>query len=138
MPTTVNIADATRDDMMDQITANIDAGAAAGYIEIRSGTKPADANTAPSDGALLCTITLADPSFGASSNGVITLDATPVLTDTAVATGTASWARCYDSDDNAVLDGTVGTAGETFTITSVSVVNGQTVNLTAGTLTLAP
>jgi hypothetical protein len=137
MTTTVHIADATRDDMMDQITANLDAGAAP-TIEIRSGTQPADADTTAT-GSLLATLTLdGTASFGPSSNGVITLDATPALTTTAVATGTASWARVKDGSGTTVFDGSVGTSGEVFTITSVSIVSGQTVNLTAGTLTLAP
>lgn len=137
MATTIKIADATRNAMMDAVTAAIDAGTA-GYIEIRSGTQPANANTAVT-GSLLVTLTLdATASFGASAAGVITLDATPVITATAVATGTATWARIFDSAGNAVLDGSVGTSGEAFTITSTSIVSGQTVNLTAGTLTLAP
>jgi len=133
----IHIADATRDDMMDQITANIDAGTA-GYIEIRSGTQPADADTAVT-GTLLATLTLdATASFGASSNGVITLDATPAISATAVATGTASWARVFSSAAASILDGSVGTAGTDFIITSTSITSGQTVTLTAGTLTLAP
>jgi len=133
----IHISDAVRDDMLDAITAAVDAGTGAGYIEVRSGTQPADADTTAT-GTVLAEFTLADPSFAASSNGVITLDADPDISATAAATGTASWARCYDSNDVAIFDGSVGTSGTDFIITSTSITSGQTVNLTAGTLTLAP
>jgi hypothetical protein len=43
-----------------------------------------------------------------------------------------------DSNGVTVLDGSVGTTGTDFIITSTSITSGQTVTLTAGTLTLAP
>lgn len=131
----VRILAAVRNAMLDEIAAAVDAGASPGYIEIRSGTRPADADTAAT-GTVLATITLADPAFSAAASGVLTLDADPDLTATASATGTASWARVYQSGGTAVFDGSVGTSGTDFTISSTSITSGSTVNLTAGTLTL--
>jgi hypothetical protein len=132
----INIATPVANDMLDVIAAAVDAGAAEGYIELRSGTKPVNADTSPADGALLATFTLEDPSFAAATARAMALDASPVISSTAVATGTASWARAYDSDDNVVFDGGVGTSGEVYIIASVSITSGQTVNLTVGSLSL--
>ena len=115
----IHISDAVRDNMMNAITTAVDGGAGAGYIEVRSGTQPADADTTAT-GTVLVEFTLVDPSFAASSNGVITLDADPDISATASATGTASWARCYNSSDVAIFDGSVGTSGTDFIITATS------------------
>lgn len=132
---TIRIKATVRDAMLDALVDAADAGAAAGTIQIRSGTQPANADTAAT-GTLLATFTLADPAFDAASAGSVAIDADPDLTTTAVATGTASWARVLDSDGNTVFDGSVGTSGTDFTITSTAITNGQTVTLTAGTITL--
>lgn len=132
----ITIATPTANAMLDQIAADVDAGSAEGYIELRSGTKPANADTAPPDGALLATFTLEDPSFAAATARSMDLDAAPDISATAVATGTASWARVYDSDDNTVFDGDVGTSGTVFIIASTAITNGQTVNLTVGALSM--
>ena len=47
----------------DAVVDRLDAGAAAGYIEIRTGSQPATADTAAT-GTLLGTLTLSDPAFG--------------------------------------------------------------------------
>lgn len=132
----IKLSEAARNARLNAITTLVDGGASPGYIEVRSGTRPANVNTAAT-GTVLATFTLADPSFGAAAAGVITLDADPDISATAAATGTASWARGYDSTGAAVFDGDVGTSGTDFIITSVSITSGQTVTLTAGTLTEA-
>lgn len=133
----LHFATATRNAMLDAIATALNAGSGAAYIEVRSGTQPANANTAAS-GTVLATITLTDPAQdGAASAGVLTIDADPDISATAAATGTASWARVYDSTGAAVFDGSVATSGGDFTITSTSITSGQTVTLTVGTLTLA-
>jgi hypothetical protein len=137
MANTVHIAAAVRDDMMDALAAAIDAGAAGATLEIRSGTQPANAD-ATATGTLLVTFTFADPfNDTPSSGGVLTIDAAPDLSATAVAGGTATWGRLKDSNGNTILDGSVGTSGSTFNITSTTIVSGQTVTLTSGGFTLA-
>src|SRR3972149_1624582 len=114
------IKKATRSAASDGVVDLFDAGASAGYMEIRASSQPAAPADAPT-GALLVTIPLNDPGFGASSNGVATMDNTPEPEGTAIATGTAGWFRVYDSNDAARLDGSV---------TDVLV------KLTAGTVTM--
>lgn len=131
---TLRFAVAGRNAGLDARLDRMDAGVGAGVIKIYSGSQPATGDTAAS-GTLLATFTCADPAWGASTGGVKTLDADPDLTTTAAATGTAGWARCEDSAGVAVMDGSVGTASTDFIINSTSITSGQTVNLTAGTVT---
>lgn len=118
------------------VAALPDADVGAGSIQIRTGAQPASANNAAT-GTLLATVTLADPAFGAAVAGVATLDATPVLSTTGVAAGTAGWFRMLDNSGDTVLDGSVtatGGGGELeLNTTTISV--GVTVQITAGTLT---
>jgi hypothetical protein len=121
--------------MLDTLVDRVDAGAAAGTIKVYSGAPPADADTAPS-GTLLATFTLTDPAFDAASAGSVAIDADPDLTTTAVAAGTAGYARVADSDGVTVFDGIVGTTGTDFIITSTTIASGQTLTLTVGTIAL--
>lgn len=131
----IRIAATVREDMMDAVEAALDAGGAAATLEIRTGSQPADADTAAS-GTLLATLTLNDPA-GVQAAGVITIDVTPAITATAGNTGTAGWGRLKDSTGATVLDGSVGTSGADFIIDSTSITSGQTVALVAtSTLTL--
>ena len=132
---TTRLSVTTRNAMQDQVTAVVDAGVGPGTIKVYTGAQPATADTAAS-GILLVTITLNDPSFGASASGVITADVDPIPTGTAGADGTAGWARVADSDGNAVMDGSVAEAGADFTISTTAITTGQDVNLNAATLTL--
>lgn len=133
----VRFATATRNAAQDARAAKVDGGAGPGYLEVRTGAQPANANTAAS-GTLLVTITLDDPAFGAgSSAGVLTADVSGTPTGTAVATGTAGWGRIYDSAGNAVVDGSVTASGGggDFIISSTSITSGQDVELTSLTIT---
>jgi putative cofactor-binding repeat protein len=64
---------------------------------------------------------------------VLTLDVTPAITDDALADGTAGWGRFLDSDDEAVVDGAVGSE---ITLSDTSLETGQTVTVVSATLTL--
>jgi hypothetical protein len=123
-----------RSGIADYLAGRLDTGSGAGYIEIRSGTRPAGPATTAT-GTLLATVTLADPAFGAASSGVSTL--TNPASVTAVATGTASWFRAFASDGTARFDGRVTATGGggDLTLTSVSITSGQSVDVTGGTLT---
>lgn len=132
----IRLPTAARNAACDAVVDLVDAGPAAGTMQIRSGAQPASAND-PATGTLLATLTLADPAFGAAAAGVATLDATPVLTTTGVAAGTAGWFRVFDSNGNTVFDGSItATAGGgdlTFATTTISV--GLEVRITGGTYT---
>lgn len=123
--------------MVDAFAALPDAGASAGYIEIRTGTAPATPETAAT-GTLLGTLTLSDPAFGAATTAnpsVATLGT--VTGDTSAdATGTATWARVYDSDNNACMDLTVGTASADLIMSTTSITSGYPIDITSGSLSL--
>jgi hypothetical protein len=119
-------AAAVRTSRMTQVLNAIDAGAAAGKLKI--GTTAM--------GTVLATLTLADPS-GTVSGDVLTLDFDPDISDTSADnSGTAAAATITDSDDNVIVSGlTVGTSGTNIVLDSVSITAGQTVTITAGTIT---
>lgn len=120
-----------RNNMLDEITTDIDAGAGAGTLRIYDGTQPATGGTATT---LLAELTLSDPSCAAASGGVLTFSS--ITSDTSAnATGTATWFRIVDSDTNFVLDGTVGTSGADINFDSVSFVTGGTVAISSLTIT---
>lgn len=121
---------ATRNNMLDEITALIDAGAGAGSLKIYDGTRPANANTAVGGQTLLAELPLSDPSFPAASSGAMTANA--ITADTSAdASGAASWFRIEDSDGNAVIDGDVGTTGSDLNLATVSISAGVEVSITS-------
>lgn len=121
----------------DAIVDLVDGGSGAGYVEIRSSSQPATANTAAT-GSVLATITYSDPAFGSASSGTATADITPALTVAASATGTAGWFRVYDSSATAVFDGsiTVSGGGGDMTVNTVSLVSTVNFTITAQTVTM--
>lgn len=133
----VRVADTTRDAMMDEFDTQCNAGTPPALIRIYDGTQPATADTAITSQVLLAELTAANPMWGASSNGVLTLG---TVTDdsSANATGTASWARIVTGTANAtVFDCDVGTSGATINLNTVSIVAAGTVSITSGSMTFA-
>lgn len=111
---------------MNAVVTQIDAGTAAGKLKIRTAAD-----------AVLATITLTDP-CGTVTNGVLTFDFDPDISATAGASGTAANAIITDSDDVTIISGlTVGTSGTDIVLDSTSITSGQTVTITAGTITHA-
>jgi hypothetical protein len=106
----------------------IDASATAGTLEIGTAAMA----------SVLATFTLADPS-GTISGAVLTLDFDPDISDTSADnSGTAAAARIKNGDGTDIITGlTVGTSGTDIILDSVSITAGQTVTLTAGTITHA-
>lgn len=132
----IKLTTALRNNIMDQVTADIDSGAGAGTLKIYDGTQPAGPDTAITSQVLLVTITFNDPSFDPASGGAIVADVTPALSGTAVATSTATWFRIEDSDSNAVADGSAGDVGsEDLVLNTDAIVTGVTVEVTSMTLT---
>ena len=115
---------ALRNTRMTVVCDVIDVGAGAGSLQIGMIVM----------GAVLATIALADPSASIAS-GVLTLLGVP-LSVAASGTGTAAEARIRDSNSADVVTGlTVGTSGTNIVLDSVSITTGQTVRITAGTIT---
>jgi len=129
----LSFIEALQNSMLDQIDADIDAGASAGTIRIYDGTRAASPATAVSGQTLLAELTFSDPS-GTVSGGVWTAAS---ITDDSSAnnTGTAEWFRIVDSDANVVMDGDVGTSGSDLNLNTVSITSGGTVSITSFTIT---
>ena len=106
-----------------------------GFMQIYTGTQPATPDTALSGNTLLATLTLSATAFGASSAGTKTANA--ITSGTAVATGTATFARFFKSDDStAVLDMSVGTSGTDCILNDVNITTGGTVAITSATVSM--
>jgi hypothetical protein len=122
---------ATRNNMLDAITTDIDAGAGAGLLRIYDGSRPATGGTATT---LLAELTLTDPAAAAASSGVLTFSS--ITSDSSAnATGTATWFRIVDSSSNMVIDGDVGTSGSDLNLDNTSINTGQTVAVSSATIT---
>jgi hypothetical protein len=73
---------------------------------------------------------------GSVSGSVFTVDCVPALTVAASATGTAALAEFRNNAGTTVVSGlTVGTSASDIILNSVSITSGQTVTVTAGTIT---
>lgn len=132
----VLLTPAVRNAAADAVVDRADAGAAAGQLQIYTGTLPADPDTPT--GTLLATFTLNDPAYGAAESGVAVLDVTPAITATGAAAGDAGWGRITDSDGTTVFAGTVTATGGggDFTMSTVTVSVGLTITVTSGTVTM--
>jgi hypothetical protein len=131
----MRISQARRNAMLDTLTS----AASAGKLRIYTGSRPADPDTAIGAVTLLAELTMNATAFGASSGGVLTANA--ITSDaSADATGTAGWARLWQSNGTTpIIDLTVtatGGGGEVqFSTTSFVATN--TVSLSSFTITLA-
>jgi len=117
---------------LSDVAANAQANAAAallnsGTIQIFSGTQPVNANTALAGNTLLATLTLGSTAFGGAVAGVIT--ANPITSGTAVADGTATFARWYESNGTTVVwDEQVGISGAALNLNTIAIVTGGLVS----------
>jgi hypothetical protein len=133
---TIKISTAARNAACDAVVDLLDGGASFGKIRIYDGSQPAGPGTAIGAQVLLAEFTLEDPAFGSAATGVATLDATPVLTTTGVAAGTATWFRALDSNNLAVFDGSAGTSGTDLILNTATVSVGVNLECSAGTITM--
>jgi len=130
------ISTAARNAAADAVVDLVDAGSGAGYIEIRTGAKPAGPDSAAT-GTLLATLPMSDPAFGAAAVGVATASA--ITNDSSAdASGTAGHFRIYDSDDAGIVDGDAGLSGSgaELILDDVDIVAGGTVSISALTVTM--
>lgn len=122
---TIRLNTAMRNTIADNIASII------GYatLKVYTGTQPATGDTAAT-GTLLVEITL--QGFNAAASGQVTLSTASPVQGTAVASGTAGWARLTDGMNN--FDGSVGTSGTDFIINTTAITLGGTVTLTGCTI----
>ena len=122
----VTYTSAVKQARMTAVATAIDAGSGPGYIEIGTAGMA----------AILATIALTDP-CGTASGPVLTLTM-PHSDTSADNTGTAAAARIRTSAATDIITGlTVGTSGADINLDSVSITAGQTVTITAATITHA-
>ena len=122
----VTLTTAARNAACNAIVDLIDAGAGAGTLELLL----ANASTE------VATLTFSDPAFGNAATGVATASA--ITSDTS-ATGNASAAtiaKFLDSDATEVLRCTVGTSGADINLSNNVIATGETVAITALTVTV--
>jgi hypothetical protein len=121
----VNYSSGLKTTRMAAVITAVDAGAGPGTLEICTAAYA----------SVLATITLADPSF-TESGGVITMATVPRTDTSADNTGTAAIARIKDSNANIIISGlTVGVGTGDIQLNSTSIASGQSVSITAGTIT---
>jgi hypothetical protein len=129
MAPTPTLAAATRTALGTSLNTLINTGST---IDIYSGTRPTNPDTAPSGGAtVLATIALGTPPFNASA-GVLTINDPAAVT--ATATGTAAWFRLLNGSDAAILDGSVSATGGggDLQLATTAITTGLSVDITAG------
>lgn len=126
----IGMVTALRNDRLQKIIDRIDAGTGAGKVRIYNGTRPATGGAATT---LLAELTLSDP-CGTINTGVLTFSA--ITNDSAAdATGTATWARILDSDNNFVMDMNVSTSGAELNFATVSFVANAIISITSFAIT---
>jgi hypothetical protein len=126
----VTYASGVKDARMTAVRDQIDAGGAAGKLEICTSAY----------GSILATITLgySGASTGTVSSGVLTLAGFPRSDTSADNSGTAAVARIRTSANADVITGlTVGTSGSDINLDSTSITAGQTVTISSATITHA-
>lgn len=121
----VTLPNATRTAACDAIVDLIEDGGGAGKLELLSAAD-----------AVLATITLNNPAFGAAVNGVATADNDPVLSATVGTSGTATKFNVKDFSGDTIFSGTVGTSGADIILTNNVLVETETVSIVSCTFTV--
>ena len=127
--------------MLDALADLMDAGSGPGYFEIRTGTQPANPDSAAT-GTLLGTCVANDPAFNSAQDttGDATITANAIADDTSADnSGTAGWFRAYDSDDNQVFQGDIGAiaSGDAMEIDDVSIDSGGNISVDSCVIVLS-
>jgi hypothetical protein len=132
----VHLSTASQNKAADAIVDSIDTGTGTtgGTIKIYKNAAPLNANTAADSGNLLVTLTFSSTAFNSASSGQAAAYA--ITNGTAVATGTATWARILDRDGATIMDVDVGESGTTLVLDTASIITDATVSCTSGTLSM--
>jgi hypothetical protein len=105
----VKLSSEVRTALAQTIISKIDGGGASGSLKIYDGTKPPGPDTPLTSQNVLSEHTLSYP-CGTAANGILTFSA--ITEDPfANATGTATWARFYDSTGKAIADASITQVG---------------------------
>jgi len=139
MATEMKISNVAAKAACDAVVDLLDAGAGAAKVQIYDAPKPAGPDVAITTQTKLAELVCNDPCFGdaADEDPGAKATAEAIADDqSADATGTAAWFRAVDSDGNAVDDGTCGTADADMILNSVSIVEGQKVQVLSWTVTM--
>lgn len=108
-----------------------------GYLRIYDGTQPATADTAITTQNLLAELRFGSTAFASASGGSITANTISPATF-ALASGTATWARCLKSDGTTpLMDESVGTSNSNIIFDNVTIVSGQLVAVNSFVHTVA-
>jgi len=124
----ITLATSARNAACDGIVDLVDGGAAAGTIEIKS------AASTTSGTSEVATLTFSDPAFGDAATGTAT--ANTITDDTNATGGTASDYTVFDSNGNAIWQGSVSTSGADLNLSSTTIGSGDTVSISTFTLTV--
>ena len=129
--TVLRISSDVASGQMDDLTPRLDDG----YMRIYEGGQPASVDDPLGAVTLLAELRFGMPASPAAVDGVATFNA--MTPDAAAdATGTAEFARCYESDGvTAVLDCDVGVVNATAIIDTTAIVAGSPVDCTSFQLT---
>lgn len=123
----ITLTTAARNAACDAVVDLIDAGAGAGFLNIKSAPSTVRATSQVAE------LTFSDPAFGDSASG--TAAASAITSDTDADGGVASDLTLFDSDGNAVLQGSVGTSGADLNLSSTNIGAGDTVSVSSMTVT---
>lgn len=105
----VKLSLVTRTSLAQSIIDKIDAGGAAGVLKIYDGVQPTNPDIPITSQNVLSEHTLSFP-CGTSASGILTFE--PISEDSfANASGTASWARFFDSNGLAIADASITQVG---------------------------
>ena len=113
---------AVRNSIADLVVDAIDAGPAAGTLEMQT-----------SGDVEVATLTFSDPAFGAAAGGTAT--ASPITSDTNATGGTVAKFRIFDSVATEVLTGNVQVSGGDINLSSLVVGATDTVSMSSLTYT---
>lgn len=131
MATNPKIATTTRNNMLDELVADI---GVSGLVNIYSGAQPAGPGTAISNQTLLAVCTLS-ATAGTVSSGVLTFN-TITADSSANASGIAAWFRITTSGGTAIYDGSIGTSNADMIVNTTTVTAGGPFSISAGSITL--
>lgn len=137
MAAAMGISNAAAVAALNAIVDLLDAGSGAGKLRIYDGTRATDVDTAIGSQVLLAELTLSDPAFGSASDdtpGAIATASAITADSSANASGTATWFRALDSDNNAIIDGNVGTATSDLILDSTTIVATEPVTVVSWTI----
>jgi hypothetical protein len=103
-----------------------------GYLRVYSGTQPATADTALSGNTLLAESRFNVTAAPAAVAGLLTFNS--FTNGNAVASGTATFYRCLQSDGTTVvMDGNVGTTDQNMVVPTTTITSGVPFNVTSFT-----